>query len=134
MLLMGASIKSGEHDEFSYWQDTEQMNPSFRTALVVTTSWCLLFVCLCLVSVALMERLNLLPEMNSQDEEALSEIAQILKTKTQSNKSCESSSAAAVASALSCLAAPDTLLLAHDATSLRLPALSLFQRLSVYRI
>ena len=98
------------------------------------TSWCLLFVCAFLVSVALTEQMNLLLETSSQDEQTLSDVASVLKTKKQPYQSWLNSSVTAGASTLSCLAAPDEPLWAHDATGLELPALCLHQRLSVYRI
>lgn len=110
------------------------MRSYFRTPLILMVSWCLLFVCLFLVSVALAEQTNLLPETSPQDEYALSKISSVLKTKAEQSIDCLRSSVAIRAIAHSCLTSPDEPRWTHCMTDLESPSLPLHQRLSVYRI
>ena len=105
-----------------------------RTTVLSLISWCLLFSWLCFGGLELLEQVNLMPEVEDQDEVALSQVASGLKSEGSSHTvTCDISSAMVATETSMGLSLPIVSqfvrLIVHSPPSLRL-----HQHLSVYRI
>jgi hypothetical protein len=111
-----------------------RMIPSRRTAVLSLPIWCLLFSWVCFGGLDLLEQINLMPELDDQDEEALSQLASGLKSEVSSHDvTYDTSLAEAVTEPVVRMSVQPVQqyvrLIAHSPPSLRL-----HQQLSVYRI
>jgi len=105
-----------------------------RTAVLSLTVWCLLFSWLCFGGLELLEQVNLIPQVEDQDEVALSQVASGLKSEVLSQDGTYGTSLAKVATEP---AVGMSLHAVHQFVSLSVhspPSLRLHQQLSVYRI
>ena len=109
--------------------------PIYRpTAVLSLTIWCLLFSWLCFGGLELLEQVNLMPEVEDQDEAALSQLASGLRSPVSRHDDTYGTSLANEATEPAVWLSLHTVhqfgrLMVHNPLSLRL-----HQQLSVYRI
>ena len=110
------------------------MLSSRRTAVLPFPIWCLLFSWVCFGGLDLLEQVSIIPEVEDQDEVALSQLASGLKSEVSSHDVTYTTSLAEV------VAEPVVKMSVHPVQQfIRLiahspPSLRLHQQLSVYRI
>jgi hypothetical protein len=107
-----------------------------RTAFLFLPSWFLLFSWVCFGGLDLLEQVNLMPEVDDQDEEALEQLAAGLKSEVSSHDGTyHTSLAEAVTESAARVSMPVHVVQQFVRLSVHSPPfLRLHQQISVYRI